>query len=290
MSNIDVNKLTTDKPSLEIFSRSFNSLEFLALDNDYIESLGSTGRNARVTSCTFKSTTFNRCYFRGVIFTSCDFTSSRFIDCNFKEAKFIHCKFNYATFRRTIVESGEIIANLPYEPNVRRDLLRNLRVDARELGSVEEESLYIQHEIEASDLFCISAFWGRGEFYRKKYSAVERFGFLFQFLKSKVSGFVWGNGERPARLGLTCFVITLILGVALFWYGHHSQAFAVGGEELDNFLLSIRLAVMEFVGVPYVVGDYDLKVPLPISVIAVCFRYVVIGLLVSVMFRAFSRR
>ncbi|WP_206360226.1 pentapeptide repeat-containing protein, partial [Pseudomonas viridiflava] len=101
---------------------------------------------------------FNRCYFRGVIFTSCDFTSSRFIDCNFKGAKFIHCKFNYATFRRTIVESGEIIANLPYEPNVRRDLLRNLRVDARELGSVEEESLYIQHEIEASDLFSISAF------------------------------------------------------------------------------------------------------------------------------------
>jgi hypothetical protein len=278
-----------EKPSVEHISESFNALELLDFDNGYWESVGTKGKG-RVNNCTFRSAVLVHCYFRGVVFTNCDFTSAKFIDCNFKEAKFVHCKFNYSSFRRTIVESSEIIANLPVEPNVRRDLLRNLRVDARELGSTEDESLYIRHEIAASDLFCISAFLGKDPFYRNKYGSLARWGYLGQWLQSKISGAVWGNGEKPIRLIFTCLALTALIAAVLLFYGRVTGILHPGENFHTNLWLAIKLAIMEFVGVPYTVSEYSLRVPIWISVIAVCLRYVVIGLLVSVMFRTFSRR
>lgn len=279
-----------DKPCREFFSKSFNSFDLLDFDNDFIENLGRKGRSPRVNSCTFRSAVFIRCYFRGVTFTNCDFTSARFIECNFKGAKFVHCKFDYAMFRRTIVDSEEVIANLPLEPNVRRDLLRNLRVDARELGSVEDEGLYIRHEIDASDLFCINVFKGKGEYYRNKYGALERIGFLGQWLQSKVSGLVWGNGEKPLRVLYACFFTIAMISMILLWFGYSIKSFPQGSNFYLNFMMSLRLSVSEFLGVPYNVDSFPLQVPFLVSVVAVFLRYVFIGLLVSVMFRSFSRR
>lgn len=75
-----------DKPSEEIFSKSFERIERCDFDNDYIESVGRKSRKSVVNNCTFRSTVFVRCYFQSVVFTNCDFTSAKFIDCNLKEA------------------------------------------------------------------------------------------------------------------------------------------------------------------------------------------------------------
>lgn len=280
----------TDKPSRELFSKTFDSLDRVEFDNDYIEQLGRKRKGAQVRSCTFRSTVFINCYFNGVTFTSCDFTSAKFVDCNLKDAKFIHCKFNYASFRRTVVDSAEVLANLPREPNVRRDLLRNLRVDARELGNVEDESLYIRKEIEASDLFYISAFKGREDWYRNKYGGIDRLLFLFSWIKSRVSGLIWGNGEKPVRVLYACLFTVFLITVALCAYGYELEMFNDDASFYANIHQSLKLSISEFLGIPYSVGDFKLKVPFLISVFAVFARYVFVGLLVSVMFRSFSRR
>ncbi len=279
----------TKKSSAEIFSRSFEKIERCDFDNDYIESVGRSSKRSVVNNSTFRSTVFVRCYFQSVVFTNCDFTSAKFIDCNLKEAKFIHCKFNYVSFRRTLVESSEIIANLPVEPNVRRDVLRNLRVDARELGNVEDESLYVRQEIQASDYFCLAAFLGKGPYLRNKYGTVERLGYLMQWLFSKVSGLIWGHGEKPLRVMYACIAFTLAIAAYLFAY-EYSGAQEGSLATHERIVTVLRLSASEFLGIPYQVSDYAIHAPFHVSIVAVCARYVFIGLLVSVLFRRLSRR
>nr|WP_015647665.1 pentapeptide repeat-containing protein [Pseudomonas sp. GLE121]AGL12835.1 pentapeptide repeat-containing protein [Pseudomonas sp. GLE121] len=280
----------TDKPSREIFSKTFTSINQRQFDNDYIEQIGRKNKGAQVSTCTFRSTIFVGCYFNGVTFTSCDFTSAKFIDCNLKDAKFVHCKLNYVSFRRTIVDSSEILANLPREPNVRRDLLRNLRVDARELGNIEDESIYIRKEIEASDDFYMSAFKAREIWYRNKYSGIDRIVFFLSWVKSKFSGLIWGNGEKPIRVLYSCVFTIIIMAAILYTYGYSKGQFPESEGFYENFAMALKLSLSEFLGVPYMVNSFSLKVPFLVSAFAALARYIFIGLLVSVMFRSFSRR
>lgn len=288
--NCDPGKISfKKKPSAEIFSKSFERIERCDFDNDYIESVGRSSKRSVVNNSTFRSTVFVRCYFQSVVFTNCDFTSAKFIDCNLKEAKFVHCKFNYVSFRRTLVESSEIIANLPIEPNVRRDLLRNLRVDARELGNVEDESLYVRQEIEASDYFCMAAFLGKGPYLRNKYGTVERLGYLMQWLFSKVSGLIWGHGEKPLRVMYACMAFTLAVAGYLFAF-EYSSALAQSLPIHERITTVLRLSASEFLGIPYQASADAIQAPFHVSIVAVCARYIFIGLLVSVLFRRLSRR
>ncbi|HDP3466012.1 TPA: pentapeptide repeat-containing protein [Pseudomonas aeruginosa] len=279
-----------EKTSREHFSKSFTSLSNEVFDNDYIETLGSTGKNPRVETCSFRSTVFVRCYFRNVTFVGCNFTAAKFIDCNFKESKFIDCVFNYSMFRRTIIDAKEIIPNLPREPNIQRDLLRNLRVDARELGNAEDESFYIRKEIAASEKFHLSAFLGKDRFYREKYGHIERLGFFLQWCISKISGLVWGNGERPGRIAAFCLLLIIAMSAFIFLYNGNSTELLTSGNATPVLLQALKLSTSEFLGIPYEATDYTLKIPFLFSVAAISLRYVIIGLLVSVFFRVFSRR
>jgi len=279
-----------EKRSEEFFSKSFNRIESENFDDCYLEAVGTTGKDPRVELCSFRSAILVRCYFRGVIFINCNFTATKFVDCNFKGAKFIGCTFSYANFRRTIIESSEIIANLPREPSVQRDLLRILRVDARELGNPEDESLYIRKEIAASETFHISAFLGREEWYRKKYGRLERFGFLGKWLGSKALGAIWGNGERPARIvGFCLFLVFIFTIILLFSNGNTNELFT-SGDAITLILQSLKLSIAEFLGIPYKPETYTLSVPFWFSALTALLRYLLIGVLVSVLFRAFSRR
>lgn len=275
----------------EVFSKSIDGIKEENFDNSFLECVGTSKKFAKVELCSFRSTTFIQCYFRGVTFFNCDFTAAKFVDCNFKEAKFISCTFRYATFRRTIVDSAEMIANLPREPNIKRDLLRSLRVDARELGSSEDESFYIRKEIAASEQFHWDAFWGVEEFYRKKYGKVERLRFIISWLASKISGMIWGNGERPLRIAFFCMVIVLLASLAIFMSGDNSISLLLSDENIRSLVWqSFRLSISEFLGIPYVTTPESVKVPFWVSVIVVSLRYLIIGLLVSVFFRVYSRR
>lgn len=278
------------KTSRDEFSKSFDGLKEENFDNAYLESVGAKGKGVKVERCSFRSATFTSCYFKGVTFFNCNFTAAKFIDCNLKEAKFVGCIFNYATFHKTIVDSSEILANLPREPNVRRDLLRSLRVDARELGNSEDESFYIRKEILASEQFHMAAFLGKEEFYRKKYGRLERCGFFIQWLGSKISGLIWGNGERPIRVALFCLALVFAMSLFLLLYNGNSEELFTSVEAMPVVTNAIKLSVSEFLGIPYKPEDYKLIVPFGMSVVAVSLRYLIIGLLVSVFFRVFSRR
>ena len=228
------------KPGRDEFSKSFTSLREENFDNSYLDSVGASGKTARVDMCTFRSATLVQCYFKGVTFVNCNFTSAKFVDCNLKDAKFIGCVFNYSTFRRTIIDASEILANLPREPNIRRDLLRSLRVDARELGNSEDESFYIRKEILASEQFHIAAFLGREEFYRKKYGRLERVGFLAQWTGSKISGLIWGNGERPIRVAFFCFFLVFMMSSYLLFNNGNYEEFFTSGDSIPLLIEALK--------------------------------------------------
>lgn len=171
-----------------------------------------------------------------------------------------------------------------------RDLLRVLRVDARELGNVEDESIYVRKEIEASNLFYLSAFNGHKKWYRDKYSSIDRIVFLLKWGQSKFSGLIWGNGEKPARVLYSCILTIFLISFLLTVYGYRENQFDEVSGFYSNLVVSFRLSISEFLAIPYNVESFSLRVPFVISVFASLTRYIFIGLLVSVMFRSFSRR
>ena len=104
------------------------------------------------------------------------------------------------------------------------------------------------------------------------------------------SGLIWGNGEKPARVLYSCVFTVLLISLLLVFYGYNEGQFSSEDTIYSGFAVAFKLSVSEFLGIPYDSDLFNLKVPFVISVFSSLARYIFIGLLVSVMFRSFSRR
>src|SRR5207244_4269570 len=103
-------------------------------------------------------------------FIRCKFTGCRFQECNFRGARFTQCDFKYSSFDKTVVPHKELIACAPEWPNVRKDLMQVLRVNAETLGDVEAQRGYIREEMEARREHLRRARARREQYYIDKYS------------------------------------------------------------------------------------------------------------------------
>lgn len=99
-----------------------------------------------LTQCLFEDT-----YFRNASFTDVRLTGSTFRNCNLEKAIFKGCDLRYCTFQTTRLDRDEIIGNLPVEPNLKRDLARNLRKNFEALGDKDSADIFLDIEIEAHE-------------------------------------------------------------------------------------------------------------------------------------------
>ena len=156
---------------------------------------------AEFIDCDFSYSVFERAYFHSAKFMNCKFIGCRFYDSNLRGASFPGSDFRYATFHRTLLETREIIAILPQEPNLKRDSLQNLRANAAEIGNFASQREFVLAEINAAIDHELRALRGTEDYYRRKYhgffpksqAALKYFGLRF-------SGLLWGHGERPLLL------------------------------------------------------------------------------------------
>ena len=243
--------------------------------------------NANATkfeSCDFSFSVFVRGYFHRTKFVNCSFVGCRFYDCNFREAEFNSTDFRYCGFQNTLMPAAEIIANLPPEPNLRRDVLQVLKVNSLQVGDVEGAKRYTGEEIRATESHLKMALKGSTQYYKNKYpSTYDKVIILAQLMAHKLSGFFWGHGENPVRLLYSLlFCLGLLSLINSFSYPETLSLDAAG-----YLIKSIKNSFEAFLG-----GSNDFRGGgyLIVNYILVIMRYIYIGLFISVLAKYISFR
>jgi len=163
---------------------------------------------AQFEDCDFRYSNFQRGYFRDAKFTNCRFVGARFTECTFRGASFYRCDLKFVNFERCLIDVRELVASLPSEPNIRREALQNLRANASEVGDYAAEGLLVLQEIEATKRHYSYVLRGFDSYYRTKYSSIlSKFKAGVKLAWLQIGGHIWGHGEKPWRLLLSCLVI-----------------------------------------------------------------------------------
>lgn len=197
--------------------------------------------------CSFTQSIFEDSYFRKAIFKNVRFTGSSFRFCNFDRASFQVCDFRYCNFFHCKLPKDEIISCLPSEPNLRRDLARNLRVNYESIGDKKTADTFLDIEIKASDDEFKAIFLSKMEYYKTHYNFLGQMQAGWKFLTSKFLGMLWGYGHSVGRLTLSYSVATCLLSFITYT---KQIKFFVSGNTVPRgltILESIQMAFCETV-------------------------------------------
>ena len=196
------------------------------------------GGNLLFEDCDFSFSVIERTYFHKARFKSCKFVGVKFIDSNFRKARFDNCDFRYASVQRTLFDKQELIRNLPAEPNLSREWLQQLRVNALSLGITQEANFFIVHELEAEREHWRRARRAADVYYSTHYSGFgQKVHVYAQSLKLWLDHYVWGHGESIPRLIAATAGCLVLLAFILFLLqsgGDSSQALPHFADSLSS--------------------------------------------------------
>ena len=234
--------------------------------------------------CDFSYSEFDLGYFHSAEFRDCKFVGARFNNCNFQSAKFFACDFSWAQFSKCQISVKEILATLPSSPNIRQDVLRSLKANAIEMCDREGLSLLTLQEIETSKRHYNYALRGTETYYKHKYSTFgSKLGAGYRYLSIIVAGLVWGHGEKPFQLLVSCFILLLLLSFINFW-GVLPRVSWTEAEEAGRI---VEYVFRLFLDMPTNKKFAGFEA---IDYIIVTMRYIYIGLFISILHKSIARR
>ncbi len=169
-------------------------------------------KHSSLTQCLFEDT-----YLRNAHFSEVNLTGSTFKNCNLEKASFQGCDLRYCTFHVTRLNPDEIINNLPIEPNLKRDLARNLRKNYETIGDKDSADIFLDIEIEAHEQELLGISRRKTEYYKSRYTGFDQASAVLKYSASKLSGLVWGYGHRVRRLVASYLILTLAFGFITYF-------------------------------------------------------------------------
>lgn len=185
-------------------------------------------------------------YGRKAEFNSVNFTGTHFKDCNFEKAKFKNCTFSYCSFTNCQLPHQDIIACLPKEPNLRKEIATNLKVNFNNLGKKDISDKFLDIEIKAEQMELWAIFIRNESYYRDKYNLVDQLKSLIKLFKIKTSAFVWGYGHNVISLIKSFCIIGLILALIIYLTKIEFNINSYGSYSL-NLWDSIKLIFSELI-------------------------------------------
>ena len=109
-------------------------------------------------------------------------------------------------------------SNLPHgQENLCADICRNLSMQCLNLGAIEDYKAYLFEEKAAGETHAIKKLFHKSNSYYSKYSLFEGLEGLFVFLRSKISKFLWGYGEKMGAL-LRNIAIVILSYSCIYFY------------------------------------------------------------------------
>jgi hypothetical protein len=279
---LEVRPDVADLPQISRLSFSKQTVTRQDFRHRLINDMNALG--ATFNDCNFSYSIFHRAYFRDAKFTNCQFVGCQFNDSNLKHVRLLACDLRYIRFFRSQLDAEEILAALPLEPNIRREAVQNLRANATSIGDFSSQRLLVLQEVAAAQDHYRRALRGADTYYRQKYASIfAKMQAGWRLLGLRVGGFVWGHGERPARILLSGTVILFLLTFINFW----SVMPRVGWSETAGGLRVLEYVISVFLGAPH---DQTFHGFFIIDYLAIVLRYIYVGLFISVLFRTISHR
>lgn len=247
-------------------------------------------RDSIIKGTSLEQSIFEGCYFRRAKLTNVSFVGSSFNNCNFEGAEIRSCDFKYARFHRCLMPADEIISNMPTEPNLRRELARELRANAISVGRTDDADKFLLQEINADIGYHKEIVKSETTYFREKHgSLLDRFGSLVRLIRLWIGTKVWGNGTKLGNLIRTVILtlaISTILNLVLD--AQYIQANEVSPERL-SWVDAIYVSVSSMVSISnlgYVpISAWARILSLLNSVMGLVF----LGLFVATVYRRISR-
>ena len=170
-------------------------------------------RQCRFTDCAFLSCYFRKCEMVGASFIGC-----KFLGCEFPKATIQSCDFKYSRFEGCSIPFAEMEHSLPREPNLRKELARDLAIASDALGLDADGRRYRLAAIQAREEHLHAAVLSNSEWYRSHYAGLRKLQALIQLLASRGNGVIWGHGESWVALIRNILVLAFVLfPLALWW-------------------------------------------------------------------------
>lgn len=204
-------------------------------------------KEVTLRSCSFLNCAFLGCYFRRSTLHDTSFVGCRFIDCDFPRVAVQGCDFRYSKFSRCLIPFDEIQLSLPREPNLREELARNLAVEAANLGLADDGREFRMCAIQSREEDLRAAMKAASTWYQEHYDTWRRFMAMLRLVRSILTRWLWGYGERAHTLVINSAVLSLLIFPALFYWKRAGLVNRTGGEigafdvlwfSLKNFLPS----------------------------------------------------
>jgi len=285
MINQEIEKLgLVDKPVTVVTDQFLTkSVEEANFQHHLFRNTGA--KNLTYKNCDFSYCVFERAYFHGCNFINCKFVGARFTECNFRGATFDGCEFEYAVFSSTLISHKELLKNLPAWPNVKRELLRGLRINAERTGDAEAAKIFVREELSASREHLQKAREAKERYYAQKYKGfTKKIAVYLDSFWTWLDWHLWGHGEYPGRL-----IRTISIGlVAAALYRLYADQEVSGATSLTH-VMSMFLAYFRDVCYAFL-GVVPESFPIALASVLSLFRYVVLGLFISVLYKRLARR
>ena len=168
-------------------------------------------KDTNLTTFSFLNCVFINCYFRRATLQNCSLVGCEFIDCDFPKLNLVACDFRYARFRRSQIDFIDMRSSLPKEPNLRRDLCRNLASASSHLGLRREARSYRMEEMAARERHLRYAVLGESDWYVNHYRGSERIRALLDLTSSSINRYLFRYGESLSVLLRTSSIAALVV-------------------------------------------------------------------------------
>lgn len=232
---------------------------------------------------------FEDIYAKKASFSNVDFSGTVFKDCNFDKATFYNCNFRYCSFSNCLLPINEIIACLPTESNLRKELANNLKVNFSSLGKRKIADVFLDIEIKAEQKEQFEIFRSKTSYYKSRFDIGDRLIALMKYAKSKLLGFVWGYGHRLSQLFKSYLIIMLIFSLIVYFTKSKFFIQNIGSIRELNLQESIFIIYCESINfnhisiIPY--ETFSIAILFIIRFLGILY----IGLLVASLFRKINR-
>ena len=248
-----------------------------------------SGLKTTFEDCDFSAAIITRGYFRDATFKKCTFVGCRITDSNFRGARFIQCKFEYCSFNRCVLPIKELISNLPSWPNVRRELIQNMRANVRSVGDFESDQVLLRQELEAERAHWAKAKEQNESYYIEHYGSTrQQIGSHIKSMQLAVDAWLWGHGFSFLRLSIWTCLMLLALSTWLFI----DSSLWTTQSTVSNTWIGLKQSSMTTLSLYIDLPDVEPKIVREhwwFSVIVVMLRYVSLGLFVTCFYRRLAR-
>ena len=168
--------------------------------------------------------------------------------------------------------------------------MQALRANANSLADCRAASVYVLEEIEAAKAHHLKAWQSKEEYYKKKYPHFfDRLGAITKYFGWQIDGFIWGHGEKPLKAIL--FVALVVLGCSI---SHSYLEYPANGLDNVPALGAAMAKNLQYYSLS-VVGTSEPKLLTAgpfycLELIIGLVRFLVFGLVISLLFRLLSHR